>query len=377
MIYFDNAASSFPKPYVVNRAVFDWLNKNGANPGRSGHKMSLEASKLVFETRSLICNMFGANEIENVAFVPNATYGLNLLIHGVLKKGDHAVTTDLEHNSVLRPLNMLSSYGISYSVATTDLYDDEMTVKNIASSIKPNTKAVICTHCSNVCGKILPIKKISECLPKGVLLIIDGSQSAGIIPTNIQKLGIDYYCAPSHKGLLSPQGCGFVIVNNKLPNSVFSGGTGSDSFNLRQPDYMPDIFEMGTLPTPVIAGMFEGLKYINSIGIENIFEKKLELTKKMYDSICGLKNVETYLNVNKTTAVSLIPFNIKNCNSEIVAQYLSANGIYVRSGYHCAPLYHKKMGTEKTGMVRISLGYFNTQKQIVQLIKLLNNYKKL
>ena len=377
MIYFDNAASSFPKPYSVNRAVFDWLNKNGANPGRSGHKMSMEASRLIFETRYLICDMFGASEVENVAFVPNATYGLNFLIQGILKKGDHVVTTDLEHNSVLRPLNKLLPFGVSYSVATTNLYNDEVTVKNIISSIKANTKVVICTHCANVCGKILPIKKISESLPKDVLLIVDGSQSAGIIPTNIQKLGIDYYCAPSHKGLLSPQGCGFVIVNNKLPNAVFSGGTGSDSFNLNQPDYMPDIFEMGTLPTPVIAGMFEGLKYINLIGIKNIFEKKRELTKKLYNSICELKNVETYLNVNSTNAVSLVPFNIKGCDSETVAKYLSSNGIFVRSGFHCAPLYHKKMCTEKKGMVRISLGYFNTQKQINQLIKVLNNYKKL
>ena len=140
---------------------------------------------------------------------------------------------------------------------------------------------------------------------------------------------------------------------------------------------MPDIFEMGTLPTPVIAGMFEGLKYINLIGIENIFEKKRELTKKLYNSICELKNVETYLNVNSTNAVSLVPFNIKDCDSETVAKYLSSNGIFVRSGFHCAPLYHKKMCTEKKGMVRISLGYFNTQKQINQLIKVLNNYKKL
>lgn len=376
MIYFDNAASSYPKPPSVSRAVSNWLRKNGANPGRSGHKPAIEASQLIFDTRTIISELFGVEDVENIAFVPNATYGLNMLIHGLLEHGDHAVTTDLEHNSVLRPLYLSEKAGVTFSVAQVDLYNDDATVENILRCIKNNTKLVICTQCSNVCGKVMPIRKIASALPNKVKLLVDGSQGAGIIPIDLANDNVDYYCAPSHKGILGPQGSGFAVIRSDVPRPIIVGGTGSDSFNKSQPDYMPDALESGTLPTPVIAGMYEGLKFIKNVGIENIYQAKRELTKYLASSLKSLDNVITYIDADNSDFVGVYPFNIKNENSDEIAQYLSSNGICVRSGIHCAPLFHKKMGTERTGMVRVGLGYYNNKTEIRELIRVVNKYKK-
>ena len=228
MIYFDNAASSFPKPTNVVYNVNKWIRQNGANPGRSGHKPSLDAAQQVFDTRVAIARMFGVNDCENIAFVPNATYGLNILLQGLLEQDDHVVTTVFEHNSVLRPLFYMQKIkNVSIDVCDVDLYDDDTTVDNIIKKIKSNTKLVVCTQCSNVCGKEMPIEAIAKRLPKNIKLVVDGSQGAGIIPINLEKSGVDYYCAPSHKGLLGIQGSGFIAINSYLPKPIFSGGTGS------------------------------------------------------------------------------------------------------------------------------------------------------
>ena len=376
MIYFDNAASSYPKPYSVSKSVGMWLKSNGANPGRSGHKPAIEASGVIYDTRSLICKMLGMDEPENIVFVPNATYGLNFLIQGILKSGDHAVTTDLEHNSVLRPLKLLEKKGVSFDTVCVDLYDDDKTVDNILKNIKKNTKLVICTQCSNVCGKVMPIQKISAALPEGIRLVVDGAQGAGIIPTDMKRDGIDYYCAPSHKGLMGPQGSGFIAINNELFEPLIVGGTGSESFDLNQPEYLPDMLESGTLPTPVIKGMYEGIKFILDIGIENIYRHKISLVKYAVNALNGLDGVITYVNPDLACFASTTCFNIIGSSSDQVAAYLADNDICVRSGIHCAPLFHKKMGTENTGMVRISFGCYNTESEIDVFIKILKKYLK-
>ncbi len=374
MIYFDNAASSYPKPESVAAAVAFWLRKNGANPGRSGHRLSLEAGELVYDTRKMICDIFGADEPECVAFVPNATYGLNMLIQGLLHSGDHAVTTDLEHNSVLRPLKLLSERGVEFDVAKVDLYNDNRTVQNILDKIKENTKLIVCTQCSNVCGKVMPLRQISGALPDSVRLVVDGAQGAGIVPINLKRDGIDYYCAPSHKGIMGPQGCGFVVVLNDAPMPLIVGGTGSESFSLSQPDYLPDLLESGTLPTPVISGMKEGLKFIKNVGIEKIFAKKISLVRRMYAELDSVEGVIKYIDPEKSLFAGVACFNIEGSHSDSVAAYLAENGVCVRSGIHCAPLFHRKMGTEKIGMVRASFGYYNTINDINSFIKILKKY---
>ncbi len=376
MIYLDNAASSYPKPISVSRSMSNWLKNNGANPGRSGHKPSVNASLAVYKTRENISNLFGVSDVERIVFVPNATYGLNTLIQGVLKDGDHAVTTDLEHNSVLRPLNLLKDRGVSFDVAQVDFYNDDKTVENIKNLLKKNTKAVICTQCSNVCGKILPIKKISNILNDGISLIVDGSQGAGIIPTNLEELGVDYYCAPSHKGLLGPQGSGFIAVLSKIPYPVIAGGTGSESFDMHQPDYLPDALESGTLPTPVIVGFNEGLKTINSVGVDKIFEHKRILTRYLYENLLKIDGVINYFNYYDNSFIGTVCFNLINSHSDTISDYLSENSICVRSGIHCAPLFHKKMGTEDVGMVRVSFGCYNRKSDVDVLIKKINKYLK-
>lgn len=376
MIYFDNAASSYPKPPSVNKAVYNWLLKNGANPGRSGHDMSIKASELIFNTRTEISKMFGVDEMENIAFVPNATYGLNMLIQGLLSSGDHVVITDLEHNSVLRPVYLMSKSGVKFDIAVVDLYDDSVTVNNILKLCCKSTKLVICTQCSNVCGKIMPIELIRNSLPSKIKLIVDGSQAAGIIPTDLSKTGIDYYCAPSHKGLLGPQGSGFVAILSEAPFPRIVGGTGSESFNLNQPSDMPDLLENGTLPTPCICGLLEGIKYIQKQGVSKIYAHKKFLTEYFYERLSFVKDAVKYIETERGNFIGAACFNVKGYTSEEIGEYLNKNQIYVRSGFHCAPLFHKKMNTEKTGMVRVSFGEFNTINEIDRLIKLLNNIKK-
>ncbi len=377
MIYFDNAASSFPKPPGVIYGVSKWIKQNGANPGRSGHKLSIDAAAEVFETRLALSEMFGIDDCENIAFVPNATYGLNMLIQGLLQEGDHVITTVFEHNSVLRPLfYMQKTKKVDIDICDVDLYNDDVTVKNIVDKIKNNTKLVVCTQCSNVCGKVLPIKKISSQLPSNIKFIVDGSQGAGIIPINLKKDSIDYYCAPSHKGLLGIQGSGFIAINSEVPDVIISGGTGSESANLFQPDFMPDAFESGTLATPSILSIKEGIKFIKSYGIENIYQQKRKLTIYAYEKLEKIDGVKTYINATKSQFVGIAFFNVENKTSDEVANYLSDCGICVRSGIHCAPLTHKKFGTNNIGAVRVSFSIFNNYRQIDELIKKLNNYIK-
>ena len=370
MIYFDNAASSYPKPPTVSKSVKAWLDKNGANPGRSGHKPSLEAAQICFDTRVLISQMFGMDDMpENIIFVPNATIGLNTLILGLFNEGDHVVTTDMEHNSVLRPLYQLSKKGVSFSVAKTDFYDDEATVNNILSCIKKNTAGIVVTQCSNVCGRILPISKISQRRPSGIKLVVDGSQGAGTVPTDLAKDNIDYYCAPSHKGLLGPQGSGFIAINSSPPRPLVFGGTGSNSLELEQPDFLPDMLESGTLETPVICGFLEGLKALKAKGIPKVFEHKLELTNYTLKRLSELENIILYNKQYQNKFVGVVCFNVKGMSSDQCAKYLASHDICVRSGLHCAPLFHRKMGTIDTGMVRVSFSSYNNKREVDYMIK--------
>lgn len=371
MIYFDNAASTHPKPQSVIRAMSGWLHKNAANAGRSGHRMSMEAAEMVYNTRVAVGDFFGVKKAEQVVLVPGATYALNTVILGLLNKGDHVITTDLEHNSVLRPLWHLSKKGVDVTVVSVNFEDDEKTVEMIMRNINSRTRAIVCTQASNVCGKILPIKEIAVRKPRNVYLIVDGSQGAGTLPIDIIEDGIDYYCAPSHKGLMGPQGGGILLLNNVPPKPLVLGGTGTEGANPEQPRELPEYLESGTLSTPICVGMKAGIEFIRRLGIERSLNHKRALTDYAYDELRKLDHLELYMCPYKDTCVGVIPFNVRGMDSNKVVEYLDQNNICARGGIHCSPLFHKRFGTIERGMVRISFGCFNNDREVNELVKVL------
>ncbi|MBR4086568.1 MAG: aminotransferase class V-fold PLP-dependent enzyme [Clostridia bacterium] len=371
MIYFDNAASTHPKPQSVIRAMSGWLHKNAANAGRSGHRMSMEAAEMVYNTRVAVGDFFGVKKAEQVVLVPGATYALNTVILGLLNKGDHVITTDLEHNSVLRPLWHLRKKGVDVTVVSVNFEDDEKTVEMIMRNINSRTRAIVCTQASNVCGKILPIKEIAVRKPRNVYLIVDGSQGAGTLPIDIIEDGIDYYCAPSHKGLMGPQGGGILLLNNVPPKPLVLGGTGTEGANPEQPRELPEYLESGTLSTPICVGMKAGIEFIRRLGIERSLNHKRALTDYAYDELRKLDHLELYMCPYKDTCVGVIPFNVRGMDSNKVVEYLDQNNICARGGIHCSPLFHKRFGTIERGMVRISFGCFNNDREVNELVKVL------
>ena len=371
MIYFDNGASSHPKPQRVIKAVGEWMRKNGSNPGRSGHRLSMEAAEVIYNTRLEIGKLFGVDKAENVVLVPNATYALNTVLLGLFEKGDHIITTDLEHNSVLRPLWHLEKNGVDVTVVPVDFADDDRFVARVIGAVRKNTKAIVCTQCSNICGKIMPLDLLSAHKPADILLIVDGAQGAGTIPIDVVRGKVDYYCAPSHKGLLGPQGGGVILVNNRIPRPLVFGGTGTESMNLDQPESLPEHLESGTLPTAICAGMLAGVQYIRRIGIEEIYRHKRKLTQYAYSALSEVDGIELYMFPYAEKCVGVVPFNVKKFHSGEVISYLDKNGVCARGGIHCAPLFHKRMGTDHRGMVRISFGYSNTLAEIEKMANLL------
>ncbi len=371
MVYLDNGASSHPKPHCVIQAMTNWMNRNGANPGRSGHRLSMEAAELIYNTRVEFCEMFGMNDPEKIILVPGATYALNTVLLGLFKPGDHLITTDLEHNSILRPLWHLKKKGIDVSIVPVDFFNEEKTVDAIMEKVQPSTKAIICTQCSNVCGYRMPIKRISARKPKNILLIVDGAQGAGIIETNVKEMGIDYYCAPSHKGLMGPQGGGLLILNNTPPEPLVYGGTGTESMHFEQPSTLPEKLESGTLSAPICAGMLAAAKYLKGVGQDKVFQRKKELTAYAYEELRSVRKVELYMHPVKEKCLSVIPFNVTEKSSDEVSNFLNENGICVRSGLHCAPLFHHRMKTVGRGMVRASLGWFNSERDVDMLVRYL------
>lgn len=370
MIYLDNAATSFPKPDKVYEEVLNCMRNYAANPGRGTHDMSIKAASKVMDTRQIISDLFNIKDPMNVVFTSNATEGLNISIKGIIKKGDHVITTVIEHNSVLRPLSKLSKEGVS----VTYLNVDENGLINIADlkrSIKRNTRAIIINHASNVLGTIQDINTIGRIAKKeGIIFIVDASQSAGIIPIDVESNNINLLAFPGHKGLLGPQGTGGLFISPNVKVDTFKeGGTGSNSSSMKQPDFLPDRFESGTLNTPGIAGLFEGVKFIQDVGIENIRRKEEELTKSLLSELINLPFIKIYGSKKAENRCAVISFNIDGKDSSLVGYKLNKSGIAVRTGYHCAPLIHRVLGTLDTGTVRVSFGYFNTFQDIEYLIK--------
>lgn len=370
MIYLDNAATTFPKPQNVINSINNCLKGYSANPGRSGHNLSIKADEQVFNCRSKIKNLFNASSVENVIFTPSCTVAINMVLKGVLKKGDHVICSSLEHNAVIRPLNKLKESGIEYDIARVFADDFVSTVRSFEALIKPNTKMIICTNASNVFGVVLPIKEIGElCKSYGLLFAVDAAQTAGILDIDMQKQNIDYLCIAAHKGLYAPMGVGILIANKNIENTIFEGGTGSMSKLSLQPGFLPDKFESGTVNLPGIVGTSAGIDYIKTKGINNIYYKELKLIRKLYNRLNKIPNIELYTVLPyKEFYVPVLSFNVKGKDSDEVSLKLNDFNIATRPGFHCAPLAHKTFGTIERGTVRICPSVTTNDKEIEYFI---------
>ena len=376
MLYFDNAATSGFKPASVVKAVSTALEKYSANPGRSGHILSVNTAEKIFKCREKIADFFGYSHPENVIFTLNCTHSINSVVKGVVKRGDHIIISDLEHNSVLRPLENLKRKGIiTFDTAHVSLEDNDITVQNFKDCIKKETSMIICTHASNVTGRILPIKEIGMlCKEHGILFAVDAAQSAGVLDINMTHQCIDYLCVAPHKGLFAPMGIGVLIADKHIENVLIEGGTGSVSTSPFQPAFLPDRLESGTINVPGIFGVCAGVDFVKSKGVSTIYNHELHLLQNLYSGLEANKNIELYTPFPKYGEYApVLSFNFKGAESNTVASALNDYKIAVRGGFHCAPLAHNAIKTSQCGTVRISLGVFNNNKNINYLLNVLKN----
>jgi len=366
MIYFDNAATTFPKPLSVSKEMLRCMREYGGNPGRSGHRLSLAAAEAVYNVREQIAEFFGIQKPENVVFTQNCTAALNLAIAGVAKRGDHFLISDLEHNSVLRTVaNLCREKGMSFDIFHA-LAGDDILLSEIERKRKPNTRAVICTHASNICPRILPIARIGAlCKKLKILFIVDAAQSAGIYDISIMRDGISILCAPGHKGLYGPQGSGFAAFADDFDFSLFSaatyGGNGKNSSEIDMGHEPPDSFEAGTLSTPAIVGLGEGLRFVRLRRREEIEALENQLFLHAGQSLRKIPRVKLYLPEAEKGSLLLLGF--EGITPSLVAQKLSDHGICTRAGLHCAPIAHRTLGTGGDAL-RISFSAMNTAAEV-------------
>ncbi|QIB27876.1 aminotransferase class V-fold PLP-dependent enzyme [Caloranaerobacter azorensis] len=378
MIYLDNAATTYPKPEEVYQAMIESMKEFGANPGRSGHRLALKAGRAIYETRELLSKLFNIENPMNIIFTSNATEGLNLGIKGILKSGDHVITTSMEHNSVLRPLKALESIGVETTIIQCDK-TGMINIDDIEKNIKQNTKMIITTHASNVTGTLFPIDEISKIAHEnGLLYMVDAAQTAGVYDIDVKSMNIDILAFPGHKSLLGPQGTGGVYIRDGIDVvEMKEGGTGSKSESLIQPEMLPDKFESGTPNTPGIVGLGAGVKFILKTGIENIRKHEEELTEHFIRELEKIDKVKIYGPCDVSKQAPVVSINLGEEDSSEVSYILDkVFNIAVRPGLHCAPLAHKTIGTFEQGVVRFSIGYFNTHEDIENAVKAVREIAK-
>lgn len=373
MIYFDNSATSNPKPQKVIKNVVFALENLSVNPGRAGHRLSLEGSRILFSTRETIKEFVGGKSVNEIAFTSGGTEGLNLAIKGSLSSGDHVVTTVAEHNSTYRPLTSLEEKGVEYTIASAE-EDGYTSLESVQKAVKKNTKAVVLNHISNLTGIVQPLEEIGRfCNKQGILLIVDGSQSCGYFDYRSLKEKVGILIATGHKSLLGPQGTGFVRIGN--PDGVRPlkyGGTGSESESIYQPMIAPDKFESGTQNLPGIYGLAAGIEYINEMGLENYKKKKDELRNHFVEEVRKIPSVKLYGDKMEHSYGPVIALNVGARGSSDISFFLDQEyGIMTRSGLHCAPMLHRHMNTLEQGAVRFSFGHENTHEEITIAIKAL------
>jgi len=366
-VYMDNAATSYPKPKEVVDAVCHHLRALSANPGRSAHRLSIEASRALFDARQTVADFFGAADSRNVVFTLNVTEALNLVIYGTLCRGDHVVTTSMEHNSVMRPLRHMESEGLIDLSVVPSHTDGSIDIGGIAKSLKPHkTRLLVINHASNVTGTIADIKAISG-IKGEALLLVDAAQTAGCLPIDLQDMGIDLLAFTGHKALLGPQGTGGLVISKGAEQIVpmKRGGTGSNSEFEQQPDFLPDRLESGTVNGCGIAGLARGIEVIQEMGIENIRMHEKKLTKIMFEGLKRIKGLRIYGPLDPDRQVAVVSINIVGMSPSDVGYELDRSfNICVRTGLHCAPSAHRTIGSFSQGTVRLAMGVYNTEDDV-------------
>lgn len=372
MIYLDNAATSFPKPESVYQAVDRFNREIGANPGRSGYATARKAGEIVDETRALLARLFNVERPSQIVFTANATQAVNLALKGLLRPGDHVVTTVVDHNSLLRPLRSLQERRQVELTRVVSGSTGSVDPEDIRAVLKPETKLICMTHASNVTGALYNVKAIGAIAhDNGSLLMVDVAQTAGCVPIDVQDMQIDLLAFTGHKGLLGPQGTGGLYMKPGLEVEVqpFSeGGTGSQSSSDRQPENMPDRFEGGTLNTPGLAGLGAGVRFVLETGVEAIRDHEQALVARLLDGLASIPVVKVYGPSPGSKRVAVVSFNLEGWPPLNLSHILASGfDIATRSGLHCAPLIHRYIGTADRGTVRASIGYFNTVDDIDRL----------
>ena len=379
-IYLDNASTTFPKAPNVANAMSDYLTNYGININRGSYALAYDVEDIIYTTRQRLNNVFNSHDPSHVIFTQNVTMSLNMVIKGLLKSGDHVLVSTMEHNAVMRPLTQLLDNGITFDVIPCDV-TGSIKIDAIESLIRPNTVAIIINHASNVCGTIQPIQSIGAlCKAHNLHFIVDAAQTAGVIPINVKACHIDALCFTGHKGLLGPQGIGGIILTKEIAQTLtplIAGGTGSFSHLETMPTHMPDAFEAGTLNLPGIIGLNEGLSYIEAVGMKNIHNHELALTKTFLEclrSITGI-NIIGKQDIQDRTAV--VSITIDGMDPASIAYELeSTYHIMTRVGLHCAPRAHQTLGTYPEGTVRFSFGYANTMEDIETALSALHKIVK-
>lgn len=370
MIYFDSAATTFQKPEAVRRAVLHAMQR-ASSPGRGGYAQAMEAAELVYSCRAELAELFRLSDPERVVFTQNATHGLNIAIASLLVEGGHAVISGYEHNAVTRPLYALEN--VELSVAAAPLFSKEETLAAFEKAIRSDTKAVICTHVSNVFGAVQPVEEIAAlCRERNIPIVVDASQSAGTLPLRLDEWGVTFAAMPGHKGLYGPQGTGVLLCGKECAaKPLLLGGTGSFSKDKTMPQELPDRLEAGTLNVPGIAGLREGVRFVKTLGTGRIRRHEQRLLRLAAKGLSELPNVRVFASPEEGRQFSVLSFTVDGVPAETVARKLAEREICVRAGLHCAPLAHESAGTLETGTVRLSFSVFNSEKEVMNILKII------
>jgi cysteine desulfurase family protein len=373
MIYLDNAATSWPKPESVYQAMDSLMRHTGASPGRSGHLLSVTAARIIYETREALCQFLGIADPSHVVFTSNATEALNLAIRGLLHIGDHAITSSLEHNSVMRPLRALEKKGVEVSVVNCAA-DGSLDPGDIERAIRPYTKLVVLSHASNVVGTILPVAEVGRIAREhSIPLLVDAAQSAGCYPIDVEAMNIDLLAFSGHKSLFGPQGTGALYMRPGTESQLEPlkyGGTGSYSEYEHQPDFLPDKYESGTPNTVGLAGLGAGVRFVMQEGLSTIRQKEERLTRLLMEGLAAIPGVDIHGKSHPGERVAIVSFNISGLTpSEVALQLEEDFRIMCRPGLHCSPVAHKTLGTFPRGSVRLSPGHFNSGHDIERTVE--------
>ncbi len=379
-VYLDNGSTSFPKAPNVGTAMKEYIDQVGCNVGRGGYESAYSLAERVLGTREKLCRLFGFDKESNVVFTPNITYSLNILANGLLHQGDHEIISSKEHNAVARPTEFAKQRGVTVSIAQCD-ENGRLDPQRISDLIRPETKAVMMLHSSNVCGTVLPVEEVAElCERKGIFFILDSAQTAGVLPIDMNKMKISALAFTGHKGLLGPQGIGGFLLRDEVSEamtSVFQGGTGSHSDSLIMPEFLPDKFEIGTMNLPGIIGLSTALDYVEATGIDTIRDKELALMKPFLEDMLATSGVKVIgiPELSGRTAILSLDFPGQD-NAEISYRLDSEYGIMTRCGLHCAPLAHQTLGTFPHGTIRFAIGHCNTEEEIRYAIETIHTLLK-